>query len=323
LHAILYRRYGGPEVLSYEEAPKPIPNDDEVLIRIRAASVNPYDYRFMRGSPHPLRVATGLRRPKDPRLGVDVAGDVEAVGRNVTDLAVGDAVFGACHGAFAEYGCAKPGSLTIKPENVTYDQAAGATIAGITALQALREYARLQAGQTILVNGAAGGVGTFAVQMAKVFGATVIGVCSTHNVEMVRSIGAARVIDYTKEDFTQAAQRVDVILDNISNHSLAACRRVLTPRGTYVVVGSSSPGHWLGPLARPLTTLLLSPFVAQRMSVAMTRSSPADLATLGDLMKTGKVTVVIDRRYELRETADAIRYLERGHARGKVIVGIA
>src|SRR5262245_47244529 len=277
----------------------------------------------MRGSPYPLRVATGLRRPKDPRLGVDVAGDVDAVGRNVTDLAVGDAVFGACRGAFAEYGCAKPASLTTKPENVTYEQAAGATMAGITALQALRESAQLQAGQTILVNGAGGGVGTFAVQMAKVIGATVIGVCSTHNVEMVRSIGAARVIDYTKEEFTQAAQRVDVILDNISNHSLAACRRVLTPRGTYVVVGSSSPGHWLGPLARPLTTLLLSPFVAQRMSVAMTRSSPADLATLGDLMKTGKVTVVIDRRYELRETADAIRYLERGHARGKVIVGIA
>jgi len=323
LHAILYRRYGGPEVLSYEETSTPAPADGEVLIRIRAASVNPYDCHFMRGSPRPLRVATGLRRPKDPRLGVDVAGDVEAVGRSVTELAVGDAVFGACRGAFAEYGCAKPASLARKPENVAYEPAASATIAGITALQAVRTFARLQAGQAILVNGAAGGVGTFAVQIAKAFGATVIGVCSTHNVEMVRSIGADRVIDYTKEDFTRGTVRYDAILDTISNHSLAACRRVLSRRGTYVVVGAASHGQWLGPLARLLTTPLTSSFVSQRMVVAMARSNATDLATLGDLMESGKVTPVIDRRYELRETADAIGYVEQGHARGKVVVRVA
>jgi NADPH:quinone reductase-like Zn-dependent oxidoreductase len=323
LHAIVCRRYGGPDVLSYEETPTPTPGDDELLIRIRAASVNPYDCHLMRGSPLPLRLATGLRRPNDPRLGVDVAGDVEAVGRNVTGLAVGDAVFGACRGAFAEYGCSKPSSLAKKPENVTYERAACATIAGITALQALREHARLRAGQTILVNGAAGGVGTFAVQIAKVFGVTVIGVCSTHNVEMVRSIGADRVIDYTKEDFTLAGRRYDVIIDNISNHSLAACRRALAPRGTYVVVGSASHGQWLGPLARLLTTPLMSPFVSQRMVVARARSRAADLATLEELIRTGKVTPVLDRTYELRDTADAIRYVERGHARGKVVVHVA
>jgi NADPH:quinone reductase-like Zn-dependent oxidoreductase len=323
VRAILYRSYGGPEVLTYEEMPKPTPHDDEVRIRIRAASVNPYDCHFMRGAPFPMRVATGLRRPKDSRLGVDVAGDVETVGRNVTDLAVGDAVFGACRGAFAEYGCAKPSSLTKKPANVSYEQAACATIAGLTALQALRRHARLQAGQTILVNGAAGGVGTFAVQIAKVFGATVVGVCSTRNLEMVSSIGAARVIDYTKEDFTQAADRYDVLLDTISNHSLVACRRVLAPHGAYVIVGAASRGHWLGPLTRLLTTPLMSPFVTQRMVVAMTRSNAGDLATLRALMETGRVIPVIDCRYELHETAEAIRYVEHGHARGKVVVRVA
>jgi NADPH:quinone reductase-like Zn-dependent oxidoreductase len=323
LHAILRRRYGGPEVLSYEETPKPTPADDEVLIKIRAASVNPYDCHFMHGRPRPLRLATGLRRPKDPRLGVDVAGDIEAVGKTVTGLAVGDAVFGACRGAFAEYGCAKPASLTTKPENVTYERAACVAIAGITALQALRDSAQLRAGQTILVNGASGGVGTFAVQLANVFGATVTGVCSTHNVEMVRSIGAGRVIDYTKEDFTRAAQRYDAILDTVSNHSLAALRRVLAPRGTYVCVGAASHGQWLGPLARLLATRLISPFVRQRMTVAMARSSAGDLATLGDLMKAGRVTPVIERGYELRETADAIRHVDHGHARGKVVIRIS
>jgi NADPH:quinone reductase-like Zn-dependent oxidoreductase len=321
LHAILRRRYGGPEVLSYEETPKPAPADDEVLIRIRAAAINPYDRSFMRGSPYPLRLAMGLRGPRDPRLGVDVAGDVDAVGRNVTGLVVGDAVFGACRGAFAEYGCAKPASLAKKPANVTYEQAACVTIAGLTALQALRKHARLQAGQTLLINGAAGGVGTFAVQIAKVFGATVTGVCSTRNVEMVRSIGADRVIDYMKEDFTRAADRYDVILDNVSNHPLTACRKVLAARGTYVMVGASSAGF--AAIARILATPALSLFVRQRMTTAMARSNAADLTTLGDLMTTGKVIAVIDRRFELHETADAIKYAEQGHASGKVVVHVA
>lgn len=319
MHAILHRRYGGPEALSYEETPEPTLGDGEVLIRIRAASVDPYDCHFMRGTPYPLRLATGLRRPKDPRLGVDVAGDVEVVGRSVTELVVGDAVFGGCRGAFAEYGCSKPVSLTRKPKNVPYERAACVTIAGLTALQALRRYARLQAGQTILINGASGGVGTFAVQIAKTFGATVIGVCSTRNVDMVSSIGADRVIDYTEADFTQATSRYDVILDTISNHSLAACRRVLVPDGAYVVVGASSP--WA--LTRLVTTPLLSAFVSQRLTVAMARSDAADLATLRDLMETGRVTPVIDQRFGLRETADAIRYVEQGHARGKVVVDVA
>jgi len=319
VHAILHRRYGGPEALSYEETPKPTPGDDEVSIRIRAASVNPYDCHFMRGTPYPLRLATGLRRPKDLRLGVDVAGDVEIVGKNVTELAVGDAVLGACRGAFAEYGCPKASSLTRKPTNVPYERAACVAIAGVTALQALRGYARLQVGQTILINGASGGVGTFAVQLAKTFGATVIGVCSTRNVDLVSSIGADRVIDYTKEDFTRATSRYDVILDIISNHSLAACRRVLAPNGAYVVVGASSP--WA--LTRLVTTPLLSPFVSQRLAVAMARSNATDLATLSALMETGQVTPVVDRRFGLRETADAIRYVEHGHARGKVVVDVA
>jgi NADPH:quinone reductase-like Zn-dependent oxidoreductase len=316
---MLHRRYGGPEVISCEETPKPVPHDDEVLIRIRAASVNPYDCHFLRGTPYPLRLATGLRRPKDPRLGVDVAGDVEVVGSSVTELVVGDAVFGACRGAFAEYACGKPASLTRKPVNVPYERAACVAIAGVTALQALRRDARLQVGQTILINGASGGVGTFAVQIAKAFGATVIGVCSTRNVDMVSSIGAERVIDYTKEDFTRTTARYDVILDIISNHSLAACRRVLTPNGAYVVVGASSP--WA--LTRLVTTPLLSPFVSQRLAVTMARSDAADLATLGNLVETGEVTPVIDQRFGLRETADAIRYVEEGHARGKVVLDVA
>lgn len=319
MHAILHRRYGGPEALSYEETPEPTPGDDEVLIRIRAASVNPYDCHFLRGTPYPLRLATGLRRPKDPRLGVDVAGDVELVGRRVTGLVAGDAVFGGCRGAFAEYGCSKPSALTRKPGNVPYERAACVAIAGLTALQALRRCARLQAGQTILINGASGGVGTFAVQIAKTFGATVIGVCSTRNLDMVSSIGADRVIDYTRADFTQSTSRYDVILDIISNHSLAACRRVLAPKGAYVVVGASRP--WA--LTRLVTTPLLSPFVSQRLTVAMARSDAADLATLRDLMEAGHVTPVIDQRFGLRETADAIRYVEQGHARGKVVIDVA
>jgi len=319
VHAILRRRYGGPEALSYEETPTPTPGDDEVLIRIRAASVNPYDCHFMRGTPYPLRLATGLRRPKDPRLGVDVAGDVEVVGKGVTELMVGDAVFGACRGAFAEYGCARPLTLARKHRNVPYEQAGSVAIAGVTALQALRGYARLQAGQTILINGASGGVGTFAVQIAKTFGATVTGVCSTRNVELIHSIGADRVIDYTKEDFTRATARYDVVLDIISNHSLAACRRALAPKGAYVVVGAASP--WA--FTRLVTTPLLSPFVSQRLTVAMARSNAADLATLSALMENGQVTPVIDQRFALSETADAITYVEHGHARGKVVVDVA
>jgi NADPH:quinone reductase-like Zn-dependent oxidoreductase len=277
---------------------------------------------LMRGLPRPLRLTKGLGHPKDPRLGVDVAGDVEAIGTNVKNLAVGDAVFGACRGAFAEYGCAKRSTIAKKPANVPYERAAGATIAGVTAFQAIRDRAELDAGQTILINGAAGGVGTFAVQIAKAVGADVTGVCSTRNVELVRSIGADRVIDYTKEDFTQAAARYDVILDTISNHSLAACRRVLAPRGTYIAVGAANHGQWLGPLTRLLTTPVMSLFVRQRMVIAMARSNASDLAALGELMNTGKVTAVIDRAYDLRETADAIRHVDGGHARGKVVLTV-
>jgi NADPH:quinone reductase-like Zn-dependent oxidoreductase len=319
LRAVLRRRYGGPDVLSFEEVPTPAPRDDEVLIRIRAAAVNPYDRHFMRGSPYPLRLASGLRQPTDLRLGVDVAGDIEAVGSQVAVLSVGDAVFGGCRGAFAEYGCPKSGGLAKKPAHVSYEHAACVNIAGLTALQALRDHARLRAGQTILINGASGGVGTLAVQIAKAFGATVTGVCSTRNLEMVGSIGADRVVDYTREDFTRASQRYDVILDTIGNHSPLACRRVLTLRGTCVAVGASTGAGMVRMVAAPL----LSRFVGQRFTLARARHSAADLAALADLMSSGKLTPVIDRRFALRDTAAAMAYMEAGHVRGKIVINVA
>ena len=317
MKAIVYHDYGSPDVLKWEEVAKPIPGDDEVLIRVRAASVNPLDWHFMRGSPRIVRLMTGLGKPKITRLGVDVAGQVEVVGRNVTQLSPGDEVFGSCRGAFAEYACTSESALAIKPGNVTFEKAASVPIAAFTALQGLRDQGKVQPGQKVLINGAAGGVGTFAVQIAKSFGADVTGVCSTRNVDMVRSIGADRVIDYTREDFTKGGQRYDLLFDCVGNHSLSACVRVLNPKGIYIPVGGSGDSI-IGPVLRKL---VLSPFVSQNLVMFfLARPNKQDLTAMCELMAAGKVTPVIDRRYSLSEVSEAIRYLEEGHARGKVVI---
>ena len=263
MKAIVYHNYGSPDVLRLEEIEKPVPNDNQVLVRVRAASVNPLDWHYMEGTPYFVRLLTGLRKPKDTRLGVDVAGQVEAVGRNVTQFKPGDEVFGACRGAFAEYACTSESALVMKPDNVTFEQAASVPVAALTALQGLRDKGQIQPGQKVLINGAAGGVGTFAVQIAKSFGADVTGVCSTRNVDMVRSIGADRVIDYTREDFTKSGQRYDLIFDCVGNHSLSACRRVLNPKGIYAYRSEDQRRWLIGPLARPIKALVLSRFVSQ------------------------------------------------------------
>jgi NADPH:quinone reductase-like Zn-dependent oxidoreductase len=331
LKAIVYHNYGSPEVLKCEEIEKPTAGDDEVLIKVRAASVNPLDGGLVRGGG---RMLTGLRKPKVTRIGVDVAGQVEAVGRNVTQFKPGDEVFGACirdpqassvkvwicQGAFAEYACAPESTLVVKPDNVAFEQAASVPIAALTALQGLRDKGHIQPGQKVLINGAAGGVGTFAVQIAKSFGAEVTGVCSTRNVDMVRSIGADRVIDYTQKDFTRMGQRYDLLFDCIGNHSLLACRRILNPKGIHVMVGDKSGRGMIGLLARLITALVLSRFVSQKWVTFLARPSKEDLAIMHELMAAGKVTPVIDKCYRLSEVPEAIRYLEEGHARGKVVI---
>src|SRR5437588_405046 len=294
MKAIVYRNYGSPDVLRLEEIEKPSAGDDEVLIKVRAAAVNPVDLLF-RGTSYMVRIMTGLRKPKDTRLGVDVAGQVEAVGRNVTQFKLGDAVFGTCKGAFAEYVCTSESALVVKPDNVTFEQAASVPIAAITALQGLRlgglglgglgDKGHIQPGQKVLINGASGGVGTFAVQIAKSFGADVTGVCSARNADLVRSLGADHVIDYTKEDFTKGEQRYDVILDNVANHSLSECRRILTPKGKYVMIGGGGANEqgFLGVMARPLKAMILSPFISQQMGMMMADANQKDLTILADM----------------------------------------
>ena len=320
MKAIVYRCYGPPDVLALEDVDRPAVADDEVLVRVLAASANPLDWHYMRGTPYIMRMDAGVGAPKVARLGVDFAGTVEAVGRNVTRFRPGDEVFGARQGAFAEYVAVRESrSLVPKPANVTFEQAASVPIAAVTALQALRDKGGIQPGHSVLINGASGGVGTFAVQIAKSFGATVTGVCSTRNLELVRSIGADRVIDYTREDFTAGGERYNLILDMVGNHSLLRLRDVLTPDGTLVIVGGKE-GNWISPMDRPIKAMLLSPFVTQEMVMLLAQLNQADLAFLANLMQTGKLTPVIDRRYPLSETAEAIRYLEDGHARGKVVI---
>jgi NADPH:quinone reductase-like Zn-dependent oxidoreductase len=323
MKAIVYCDYGLAN-LKLEDVEKPTPNDDQVLVKVRAASVNPYDWHFIEGTPYIMRsMGVGLRKPKDTRLGVDFAGTVEAVGKNVTQFKPGDEVFGGKGGAFAEYVCPRADrAVAIKPANITFEQAAAVNIAGITALQALRDKGKVQPGQKILINGASGGVGTFAVQIAKSLGTEVTGVCSTRNVDLVRSLGADHVIDYTKEDFTKSAQRYDVILDNVTNRSLLECRRILTPKGKYVMIGGGGPNDQglIGPLANPIKAMLLSPFVSQEMGMMMADANKKDLTILADMMQSGKVKPVIDRTYKLSEVPAAIAYLEAGHARGKVVI---
>jgi len=322
MKAIVYRCYGSPDVLEFEDVEKPTPADNEVLVKIHAASVNPLDWHYMRGSPYIMRLGSGLGAPKDSRMGVDFAGMVEAVGKNVTRFKPGDEVFGGRSGAFAEFVIVPDDrALALKPSSVTFEQAASMPIAAITALQALRDKGRLKPGQKVLINGASGGVGTFAVQIAKSFGAEVTGVCSTRNVEMVRSIGADHVFDYTKEDYTESGQHYDLIIDNVGNHSLLANRRVLNPEGIFVIIGGPK-GNWLGPLMSPIKALMLSPFVGQEFILLLARMDKDDLSILGDLMEAGKVRAVIDRRYRLSEVPAAIRYSEEGHARGKIVIDL-
>jgi NADPH:quinone reductase-like Zn-dependent oxidoreductase len=320
MKAIVYHRYGSPDVLQWEEIEKPTPGDNEVLIRVRAASVNPLDWHFMRGMPYVVRIPAGLLKPKVTGLGVDVAGQVEAVGRNVTQLKPGDEVFGSCRRAFAEYVCASESSLVMKPDNVTFEQAASVPVAAFTALQGLRDKGHIQPRQKVLINGAAGGVGSFAVQIAKSFGADVTGVCSTRNMVMVRSIGADQVIDYTQEDFTKSGQRYDLLFDAVGNHSLFACRRILNPGGVLIMAGGEG-GRWMvRALGRAIIAPVLSRFMSQTLTGLLARTRKEDLTVMHQLMEAGKVTPVIDRRYSLSEVPEAIRYLEQGHARGKVVI---
>lgn len=325
MKAIVYCDYGVAN-LKFQDVEKPAPADDQLLVRVHAASVNPLDWHFVEGTPYLMRaLAAGLRKPKDTQLGVDFAGTVEAVGKNVTKFKPGDEVFGGRTGAFADYVCVRESrAVALKPASVTFEQAASVPIAGITALQALRDKGKLQPGQKVLINGASGGVGTFAVQIAKSYGAEVTGVCSTRNVDLVKGLGADHVIDYTKEDFTKSDQRYDLIVDNVGNRSLSECRRVLKPQGTFVLVGGGGANEQglIGPMAKPVKLMLVSPFVSQKMGMILAELNHDDLALLADLMQSGKVKPVIDRTYKLGDLPDAIRYLEQGHARGKVVVTV-
>ncbi len=321
MKAVVYRCYGSPKVLAVEDVAKPVPADDEVLVKVRAAGVNPLDYHYLRGKPYIMRMGVGLGAPKSDRLGVDFAGTVEAVGTGVTTFHVGDEVFGARDGAFAEYVVVQAArNVALKPANVSFEQAAGVPIAAVTALQSLRDKGQLKAGQKVLINGASGGVGTFAVQIAKQLGAHVTGVCSSRNVELVKSLGADRVIDYTREDFTKDPVKYDIIIDTPGNRSLGEYRSVMTEHGRYVMVGGPKTGSWLGPLGKGLSAGAYSPFVSQDFSMILTNVNPQDLAFLSDLMSAGKMTTVVDRRYTLAQAADAITYVELGHARGKVVL---
>lgn len=321
MQAIVYRCYGDAKVLRLEEVAKPDVGAGQVLVKVRAASINPLDWHYMRGEPYLMRMSVGYGAPRQTGLGTDFAGTVEAVGPAVTRFKVGDAVFGGRRGSLSEYvTLGETSALASKPENMSFEQAASVPIAAITALQALRDKGQLQPGQKVLINGASGGVGTFAVQIAKSLGAEVTGVCSTRNVELVRSLGADHVIDYKTTDFTAGSERYDLILDTVSNHPLAALRGVLQPTGKLVIIGAQSDDPWLGAMSRPLAAALQSPFVDQQMIFILADLNATDLTKLAELMQAGKVTPVIDRTFALRDTAEAIHYVETGRARGKVVV---
>jgi NADPH:quinone reductase-like Zn-dependent oxidoreductase len=327
MKAIVYEEYGSPDVLALKDIDKPMVKDNEVLVRIRATSVNPADWHFMRGEPYIMRPQAGVRKPKVGVLGCDLAGQVEAVGRNVTRIQPGDEVFGSPFGhglgAFAECASVSGDLLALKPANLSFDRAAAVPLAALTALQGLRDHGRIEPGHKVLVIGASGGVGTFAVQIAKSFGAEVTGVCGTGKVDMVRSIGADHVIDYTQEDFAHGGQRHDLIFQLAGTRSPSDCRRALTPTGTLILSSGESDGRWIGPVDRIIKGLLSSPFVSQRMVSFTVKPNREDLQSLKELIEAGKVTPVIDRTYSLSEVPDAIRYLEEGHARGKVVVTVS
>lgn len=322
MKAIVYHHYGSPDDVALEEVDKPVPGDDDVLIRVQAASVNPLDWHMMRGKPYLVRLQAGLRRPKRTVLGADVAGTIEAVGSDVTQFQPGDEVFGQGRGSFAEYTTAKESWLASKPSGTTVEQVASVPVAALTALQGLRDKGKLEQGQKVLINGASGGVGTFAVQIAKSLGADVTGVCSARNVDMVRSIGADRVVDYTTEDFAGGQERYDLILDAVGNRSMRDFRRVMARNGRLVVAGAHDMGNWVGPLVQLSKVALMSIVSSQKMMSMLATTTAADLTIMGDLLVSGAIKPVIDRSYPLAETAEAIRYVEEGHAPGKVVITV-
>ncbi len=320
MKAIVRTQYGSPNVLQFKEVEKPTAKDNQVLVKVHAASANPLDWHLMRGKPFIARLmGTGLLKPKDSKVGVDIAGRVEAVGKDVTQFKPGDEAFGGCNGSFAEYACAKEDRLALKPNNSSFEEAAAIPVAAITALQGLRDKGQIQPGQKVLVNGASGGVGTFAVQIAKSYGTKVTGVCSTRNLDMVRSIGADYVVDYTQEDFTKnEQQRYDLIYDAVGNRSVSDYKRALRPGGTCAIAGfSSMPRLFEHSVLGPLRSKTGNKKVG---GMGIAKLNQKDLVFLKELVETGKVKPVIDRLYPLSETADAIRYLEEGHARGKVVI---
>jgi NADPH:quinone reductase-like Zn-dependent oxidoreductase len=323
MKAIVRDNYGPPDVLELRDIDKPKPGDEEVLVRVHAAGVGRDVWHVMAGLPYPIRLAGyGLRAPKNPVIGSDVAGVVEAVGDKVSRFQPGDEVFGIGKGSYAEYVCAREDKLAPKPANLTFEQVSVLAIMGSTALQGLRDHGKVEPGQEVLIIGASGGVGTFAVQIAKALGAHVTGVCSTKKAEMVRSIGAEHVIDYTREDFAEGEQLYDVILDIGGNSSLSRLRRALTPKGTLVIAGGEGGGRWLGGTDRQLRAVMLSPFVGQKLGTFINKENHEDLLVLKELIEGGKLTPVIDRTYPLSEVPEAIRYLEEGHARGKVVIAV-
>jgi NADPH:quinone reductase-like Zn-dependent oxidoreductase len=323
MKAIVQETYGSPDVLELREIDKPRITEDEVLVRVHAAGVDRGVWHLMMGLPYPVRLAGyGLRAPKNPVPGMDVAGVAEAVGKNVTRFEPGDEVFGIGKSTYAEYASALEAKLAPRPANLTFEQAAVLAISGLTALQGLRDHGRLESGQKVLVIGASGGVGTYAVQIVKAFGAHVTGVCSASKVDMVQSIGADQVIDYTRDDFADGEQRYDLVLDTGGNASLARLRSALTPEGTLVIVGGEGGGRWLGGTDRQLRALMLSPFVGQKLGAFVSKENYEDMTVLKELIESGNVTPVIDRTYPLAEVPEAIRYLEEGHARGKVVITI-
>lgn len=320
MKAIIYERYGPPEVLQFKEVEKPVPCDDEILVKVQVVSVNPADWHLMRAKPFIARLTTGLFKPKNKILGIDIAGQVESVGKNVTEFKPGDEVFGDCGwgGGFAEYVCVTEKNLAPKPANITFEQAGSISVAATSALQSLRDKGQIQPGQMVLINGASGGVGTFTVQMAKAFGVKVTGVCSARNLDLVRSLGADQVIDYTQEDFTQIGLGYDLIIDNVGNYTISDLKRALNPKGICVIVGFTSLAllfqhMFLGPL--------MSLIGSKKIGILGTAyGNKKDLLFLKELLETGKIVPVIDRRYPLKEVPEAIQYLEEGHARGKVVI---
>jgi NADPH:quinone reductase-like Zn-dependent oxidoreductase len=324
MKAILQERFGPPDVLRFADTDRPEPGAGDVLVRIHAAAINPADWHIVRGDPLVARLmAVGLTKPKTPVAGIDAAGVVETAGANVQGLQPGDEVFGFFRGAFAEYACAAQGKVAPKPASLTSEQAAALPVAATTALRGVRDVGEVQAGQWVLVNGAGGGVGTFAVQIAAALGAEVTGVCSAGNAELVRSLGAAHVVDYTREDFTEGRARYDVILDNVSSLPLARLRRALTPKGTLVLNGGGSPGgHLFGPVAGLLKAVVANAFVSQRLRPLPSKETREELLDVTAFVEAGKITPVVDRTYPLAETAEGVRHVEQGHARGKTVVTV-